>query len=186
MAEHPRPAGFTFHHDTVSPGEHYFYAIDADGREAGHAHAIEQAAAGARHILIKRLYVQPNDRQKGIGSSLLDDVAVLFHGRELRLKPYPIEDAELDEDQLREFYGNRGFDDFEPQSDDDWQWDAREHMTRLDPADPPARSARQVQYPQLDFPRVNPLAPGPGRAARASGHPAAGANAAQSGQVPRP
>src|SRR5260370_5195475 len=58
-----------------------------------------------------------------------------FPDRGLRLKPYPIEDGELDTDDLREFYADRGFEDSVPDEDDE-AWDRWEYMTRPALADP--------------------------------------------------
>ena len=62
---------FTFHHDLIEPGEHYFYVQDREEREAGYAHVLEKPAAtktGAAHVLTQRLYAQPVHRGNGLGS----------------------------------------------------------------------------------------------------------------------
>lgn len=141
---HPVPASgptlpdreFTFKHAEFDPGEHYFHAHDRQGDQAGYANVSEKAArgAGGPHVLINKLYVRPGDRGQGIGSRLLEEITGHFRGRELRLKPYPIEDGELDPDELRDFYARRGFDDYVPRGDEGWDcWD---YMTRRDPAGP--------------------------------------------------
>ncbi|MGH3223614.1 MAG: GNAT family N-acetyltransferase, partial [Streptosporangiaceae bacterium] len=155
------PAGFTFEHDELGPGEHYFCALDDQDNQAGFAHVLEKEALGtsAAHVRIRKLYVRPQDRGHGIGSRLIEEVAAHFAGRELRLKPYPGDDEVRDEDQLREFYGDRGFTDYIPQGDHE-DWDAWEYMTRQDRGDPDQR---------------RPEAGAAGRAAPAAATPVPGA-----------
>ena len=178
---------FTFGHDEVGPGEHWFFASDETGLDAGFAHVQEKPAAGASaaHVLIEKLYVRPGHRGKGIGTRLLEDVATDFARHELRLKPYPIEDGELDEDQLREFYARRGFGDYEPAEFEGW--DAWEYLSRPGITGPagqqPAGVAAQppglgpsgpaqlgaLSFPHAVLPAVPPAAK-PGGRPRHGGH----------------
>ena len=129
------PGGFTFDHEEFSQGEHWFSARDDQERQAGFGYAIEMpgSSASARHVLIKKLYVRPGDRGKGIGSRLIEEIAGHFCGYELRLKPFPDEDGALDAEELREFYAGRGFGDYIP-LEGDTAWDRWEYMTMRAPA----------------------------------------------------
>ena len=103
----------TYHHTLYERGQHWFSA-EFDGDEIAHAHAIERPGPGGPHAEIRKLWTNPHDRGRGIGSRLLDQVSEHFKDQELRLKPYPIdEDGGQDEDELRRYYGNRGFRDYQ-------------------------------------------------------------------------
>ena len=126
-----RPAGpdrqqadedsFTYHYARYEGGQHWFSA-EHDGDEVGHAHVIEQRGPGGPHAEIRRLWTNPQYRGRGIGSRLLDNVAEHFEGHELRLKPYPTgEDGDPDEDDLREYYGSRGFRDYQLKDGDPFE-----------------------------------------------------------------
>ena len=133
-----RPAGpdrqqadegsFTYHYARYEGGQHWFSA-EHDGDEVGHAHVIEQRGPGGPHAEIRRLRTNPQYRGRGIGSRLLDNVAEHFEGHELRLKPYPAgEDGDPDEDDLREYYGSRGFRDYQLKDGDPFE--LYDYMTR--------------------------------------------------------
>jgi len=126
-----RPAGpdrqqagedsFSYHHAPYEGGQHWFSA-ERDGDEVGHAHVIEQRGPGGPHAEIRRLWTNPRYRGRGIGSRLLDNVAEHFEGHELRPKPYPAgEDGDPDEDDLREYYGSRGFRDYQLKDGDPFE-----------------------------------------------------------------
>ena len=133
-----RPAGpdrqqadegsFTYHYARYEGGQHWFSA-EHDGDEVLHAHVIEQRGPGGPHAEIRRLRTNPQYRGRGIGSRLLDNVAEHFEGHELRLKPYPAgEDGDPDEDDLREYYGSRGFRDYQLKDGDPFE--LYDYMTR--------------------------------------------------------
>jgi GNAT superfamily N-acetyltransferase len=133
-----RPAGpdrqqadegsFTYHYARYEGGQHWFSA-EHDGDEVGHAHVIEQRGPGGPHAEIRRLRTNPQYRGRGIGSRLLDNVAEHFEGHELRLKPYPTgEDGDPDEDDLREYYGSRGFRDYQLKDGD--RFELHDYMTK--------------------------------------------------------
>jgi GNAT superfamily N-acetyltransferase len=111
----PQQAGekpFTYHQVPGETGRHWFSA-EHDGDEVGHAYVIERQGPGSPHVEIKELWTNPHYRGRGIGSRLLSNVGEHFKGHELRLKPYPIDEAGQDEGDLREFYSNRGFADYQ-------------------------------------------------------------------------
>ena len=133
-----RPAGpglqradedsFTYHYARYEGGQHWFSA-ERDGDEVGHAHVIEQWGPGGPHAEIRRLWTNPQYRGRGIGSRLLDNVAEHFEGHEVRLKPYPAgEDSDPDEDDLRVYYGSRGFGDYQLKDGDPFE--LYDYMTR--------------------------------------------------------
>ena len=99
----------TYHHALFEGGQHWFSA-ECDGDEVAHAYVIERQGPGGPHAEITRLWTNPHERGRGIGSHLLDRVSGRFKGQELRLKPYPIdEEGGQDESELRDYYSNRGF-----------------------------------------------------------------------------
>lgn len=133
-----RPAGpgrqqageglFTYHYARYEGGQHWFSA-ECDGEEVGHAHVIERQGPGGPHAEIRQLWTSPHYRGRGIGSRLLDKVAEQFEGHELRLKPYPTgEDGDPDGDDLREYYGSRGFRDYRLREGDPFE--LYDYMTR--------------------------------------------------------
>lgn len=142
----PPPGGeesFTYHHVRYEAGQHWFSA-EHDGDEVGHAYVIERQEPGGPHVEIKRLWTNPHYRRRGIGSRLLDNVGVHFKGRELRLKPYPIdEDGGQDEGDLREFYGNRGFGAYQLRAGDPFE--LYDYMTTRAPRD--AHRAAPAELP---------------------------------------
>jgi len=125
---------FTYHHAGYDDGEHWFSA-EYDGDEVGHAHVIERQGPGGPHAEIKRLWTNPHYRGRGIGSRLLDNVGEHFQGQELRLKPYPVdEDGHQDEADLRAFYRNRGFEDYQLKDGDPAE--LYDYMTKRAPPGP--------------------------------------------------
>ena len=153
---------FTFHHARYEAGQHWFSAED-DGEEVGHAYVIEQQGPGGPHAEIKRLWTNPHYRERGIGSRLLDNVGEHFQGRELRLKPYPVdEDGDQDEGDLREYYRNRGFEGYELRDGDPFELhDYMAKRASCGPAAGPATAAGAAAgcLARVSFP--NPVLAGP-------------------------
>lgn len=136
-----RLPSFTCHHATYERGQHWFSA-ELDGDEVGHAYVLERQGPGGPHAEIEELRTNPHYRGQGIGSQLLDNVAEHFKDCELRLKPYPIdENSGQDIDGLREFYRNRGFEDYQLSESDPFE--LHDYMTKHSsrgPAPEPAGS----------------------------------------------
>jgi GNAT superfamily N-acetyltransferase len=112
-------------HEPTGDGAHWFEHFDSEGNSAGHAIVHERPD----HTWVQSMTVNPGERGKGIGAGLLDHVQNHF-GKPLRLKPYPIGEREDDpgEEQLRDWYGRRGFTDYERREGDDL--DAHDWMER--------------------------------------------------------
>lgn len=102
---------YTYEHDEYGDGVHWFSAQHPEAGEVGHALVKEQKGPGGPHAEIDRLEVDKNHRGHGVGTRLLENVERHFPGKELRLKPYPLDedDDDQDGDDLEEYYGNRGF-----------------------------------------------------------------------------
>ena len=140
----------TYHHTLYERGQHWFSA-EYDGDEIAHAHVIERPGPGGPHAEIRKLWTNPHERGRGIGSRLLDQVSEHFKDQELRLKPYPIdEDGGQDEDELRRYYGNRGFRDYQLGEGDPFE--LYDYMTK----GASTGSATEL----AGSPEVGPLSPG--------------------------
>jgi hypothetical protein len=101
-------------------------------------------------------------RRSGAGSQLIEDVATYFPGREIRVKPYPIdEDGTQTTEDLDEFYAGRGFDRYRLKDGDPFE--LYDHMTR------PA-SSRPTAVPEANW---SALGEAVGAMREASHHPAA-------------
>ena len=149
--QHADEDSFTYHYARYEGGQHWFSA-EHDGDEVGHAHVIEQRGPGGPHAEIRRLRTNPQYRGRGIGSRLLDNVAEHFEGHELRLKPYPAgEDGDPDEDDLREYYGSRGFRDYHLEDGDPFE--LYDYMTK-----PGARRPQEKARPGAPGERRSPAA----------------------------
>jgi GNAT superfamily N-acetyltransferase len=156
----PQQAGkesFAFRHARYEGGQHWFSA-EHDGDEVAHAYVIERLGPGGSHAEIKELRTNPHYRGRGIGSRLLENVGEHFKDHELRLRPYPIdENSGQDADGLREFYGNRGFKDYQLREGDPFElYDYMTKRASSGPAPEPAGSLKA-------------RAPGAADAQRASG-----------------
>jgi GNAT superfamily N-acetyltransferase len=154
---------FTYHHASYEPDQHWFSA-EHDGDEVGHAYVIGRQGPGGPYVEVKELWANPQYRGWGVGSQLLDNVGEHFKGLELRLKPYPIdEDSGQDEAALREFYSNRGFEDYQLSEGDPFE--LYDYMTKRAPSGPAdvapqhAAGAAAPALAALDFPAGS----GPGR-----------------------
>jgi GNAT superfamily N-acetyltransferase len=138
----PQQAGeesFTYHHAVYEPGQHWFSA-EHDGDEVGHAYVIQRQGPGGPNVEIKALWTNPHYRGQGIGSRLLGNVGERFTGHELRLKPYPLDEAGgQDEDSLREFYSKRGFGDYQLSEGDPFE--LHDYMTKRAASGPAATPA---------------------------------------------
>ena len=120
---------YTYHRTPYAGGVHWFSAETAAGEEAGYAHVLEMAGPGGPHVEISTLWTGPFHRRQGIGSQLIEEVAGYFPDREIRLKPYPIdEDGTQTTEDLEEFYAGRGFDRYRLRDGDPWS--LGEYMTR--------------------------------------------------------
>jgi GNAT superfamily N-acetyltransferase len=111
-ADAATPVGspYTYEHDAYDGGTHWFSAQHPDAGEVGHAQVEEKEGPGGPHVEIKRLETDADHRGHGIGTQLLSNVEKYFPGRELRLKPYPLdEDGDQSTEDLEEYYGGRGF-----------------------------------------------------------------------------
>jgi GNAT superfamily N-acetyltransferase len=137
------PAGedsLAYHHALYEKGQHWFSA-EHDGDEVGHAYVIQRQGPGSPHAEIKRLWTNPHYRGRGIGSQLLDNVAGHFKNHELRLKPHSTgRDGDPDEGELRAFYSNRGFADYQLKDGD--PLDLYDYMVKPGPCGPQEK-ARQ-------------------------------------------
>lgn len=139
LARQASEASVTYRHASYEGGQHWFSA-EHDGDEVGHALVLEQQGPGGPHVEIKKLRTDPHYRGRGIGSRLMDNVGEHFRGRELRLKPYPVEESgDQDEGDLREFYRNRGFGDYELKEGDPFE--LYDFMTRRASSRPAAGPA---------------------------------------------
>ena len=76
----------TYHHTLYERGQHWFSA-EYDGDEIAHAHVIERPGPGGPHAEIRKLWTNPHERGRGIGSRLLDQVSALR--ARLRRRPGP-------------------------------------------------------------------------------------------------
>lgn len=165
-------APITYCYASYEGGQHWFSAED-DGDEAGFAFTLERQGPGGPHIEIRKLQTNPYYRGRGIASRLLDNVSQHFSGREVRLNPYPTgESGDPDEDSLREFYGSRGFDDYQLKPGDPFTLFG--YMTRP-AAGPPAaapdgspstRGREQGRGGPGDFPGQDTAPARPGRPQR--------------------
>ena len=97
-------------------------------------------------------------RTTGAGASapgFWDNAGAHFQGQELRLKPYPIDKAGgPDEDDLREYYRNRGFTDYKLQEGDPFE--LYDYMTKRASAGTTAKPAES-----LDVSAPGPATAGP-------------------------
>jgi GNAT superfamily N-acetyltransferase len=142
-ADHADEDSVTYHHDSYEGGQHWFSA-EHDGEEIAHAHVIEQHGYSSPYAEIKRLFTNPHYRQRGIGSRLLDNVAGHFGDRDLLLKPYPTgRDGDPDDDELRDYYSNQGFEDYQLKDGDSFHLSG--YMTR--PGSRTAHSAEPDREP---------------------------------------
>lgn len=158
VAQQPRGEGpLTYHHDRYGQGKHWLSAQE-DGDEIGYAYAIERAGPGGPHVEIVKLWANPYERGRGIGSGLLDLAGEVFAGQELRLKPYPSgEDGNPSGSELREYYGNRGFTDYQLKDGDPFE--LSDYMTRC--ACPGPDSGPPGRQVDVAFPRPPACRPFP-------------------------
>ncbi len=114
------PDHITYEHDKYGDGEHWFSAQHPEAGEVGHAHVFERSGPSGPHVEIKTLETNPHFRGRGVGTQLLGNVEKHFPGRELRLKPYPIdEDGDQTTEDLEDYYEGRGFEHRPLQEGDD-------------------------------------------------------------------